>query len=91
MMSYEVSKDVCLASQTVVDTDNTRIAVEVKQYNGGDVKVSIERSVKTKKGEWKFAKLRRLAADEVQPVAVGLAWATTQVKAITGKTATKAA
>jgi len=80
---YDKSKDATLAEKTVIDTDNNRVTVSVKQYNGGEIKVSIDRSVKTKAGEWKFAKLRRLTVDEVQPVAVGLAWATTQVTAIT--------
>jgi len=80
-MSYEVSKDAVLASKTVVDTGATKIIVAVKQYNGGEVKVSIDRSVKTKKGEWKFARLRRLAADEVLPVCEGLTWASTTLAA----------
>ncbi len=80
-MSYEVSKDATLASKTVVDTDSTRIDVAVKQYNGGEIKVSIDRTIKTKKGEWKFAKLRRLAADEVLPVCEGLTWASTTLAA----------
>lgn len=78
---YESSKDATLASKTMVDTDATRITVAVKQYDGGEVKVSIDRSVKTKKGAWKFAKLRRLTADEVQPVAEGLTWACTTLAA----------
>ncbi len=80
-MTWEASKDVTLASKTVVDTESNRITVAVKQYDGGEVKVSIDRAVKTKKGEWKFAKLRRLKADEVKPVAEGLAWACTTLAA----------
>ncbi len=82
-MTWEASKDVTLASRTVVDTESNRIEVAVKQYDGGEVKVSIDRAVKTKKGEWKFAKLRRLKADEVQPVAEGLTWASTTLAEVT--------
>jgi len=78
---YESAKDATLASKIVVDTGATQITVAVKQYDGKEVKVSIDRAVKTKKGEWKFAKLRRLAADEVLPVCEGLTWASTTLAA----------
>lgn len=78
---FDASKDKTLAEKTVLDTGNTRLTVSVKQYNGGEIKVSIDRAVKTKAGEWKFSKLRRLAADEVLPVAEGLTWASTTLAA----------
>lgn len=78
---FDASKDVTLASKTVVDTDSNRLTICVKQYNGGAVKVSIDRTVKTKAGAWKFAKLRRLTADEVLPVCEGLTWASTTLAA----------
>lgn len=78
---FDASKDVTLAEKTVMDTGTTRLVVAVKQYNGGEIKVSLDRSVKTKAGEWKFAKLRRLAADEVLPICEGLTWASTTLTA----------
>ena len=78
---FDASLDVTLAEKTVMDTGQARLTVCVKQYNKGEIKVSIDRTIKTKKGEWKFTKLRRLAADEVLPVCEGLTWASTTLAA----------
>lgn len=78
---FDATKDKTLAEKTVLDTGDTRLTVAVKQYNGGQIKVSIDRTIKTKGGAWKFAKLRRLAADEVLPVCEGLTWASTTLAA----------
>jgi hypothetical protein len=79
---YEASKDQTLASKTVLETTDNRLTVSVCQYNGGEPKVTIQREVKTKAGAWKFAKLRRLTADEVLPVCEGLTWASTTLAAV---------
>lgn len=71
-MAFDETKDVVVDSVTVVENSNTRIMVQLCQYNGGAIKVGIKRE-NYSKGEWGFAKLGRMTAAEfIEVVPAGL-------------------
>jgi len=67
MPKYNNQLDKKIAAETK-DFGNTRITVGVFSYNEGEKKIQIVRENKTAAGEWRFAKLGRLAKDEAEGI-----------------------
>jgi hypothetical protein len=59
-MAYDASKDVTLAE---IENEDLGLCVHASQYNGGEVKVGIQRFY-IKNGERKWSKLGRLTLRE---------------------------
>lgn len=66
-MAYDASLD----QQVFVklwESDMGKITVSVFSYNNGPRKLQIVREVRSKEGEYSFAKLGRLAKNEIQGI-----------------------
>ena len=66
-MPYDTSLDAELFSKSF-DNDAGKIIVSVHSYRNGPKKMQIVREIKNRDGELTFAKLGRLAKDEVEGV-----------------------
>lgn len=66
-MPYDSNLDAQLFSR-FLDSDNGRILVSVYSYNNGPKKLQIAREIKDREGRLTFAKLGRLAKDEIEGI-----------------------
>ena len=66
-MPYDKSLDDQVFSKSW-DSDFTRITVSVFSYNNGPKKVQISRENKDNAGNYRFAKLGRMAKDELENI-----------------------
>jgi len=66
-MPYDKSLDV-ESFKEVKEFEDTRISVGVFSYNGGEKKLQLSRENMGQTGEWRFAKLGRMAKQEAQEV-----------------------
>jgi hypothetical protein len=66
-MPYDSSLDQQLFSKSC-DTASGRIVVSVYSYNNGPRKLQITREVRDKEGGFIFAKLGRLAKEEIEQI-----------------------
>jgi hypothetical protein len=74
-MAFDRSKDKLINSKLVFDDPQNRLTVAIYQYNGGEPKIQVQREVPSNGNDWKYAKMGRLAALEVEAVMDGMAWA----------------
>jgi len=66
-MPYDASMDQCLFSKNY-ENDMGRLTVGVHSYNNGPKKLQISRETRGTEGEFKFAKMGRLAKEELQAI-----------------------
>ncbi|NQT90023.1 MAG: hypothetical protein HQ558_02085 [Candidatus Omnitrophica bacterium] len=64
-MPYDRSMDESLFAKSI-DTENGRLTVSIYSYNKGPKKLQITRENKDMNGELRFAKMGRLAKDEIE-------------------------
>jgi len=66
-MPYDKALDV-ESFKEIKEFENTKIAVGVYSYNGGDKKLQISRENKDRTEEWRFSKLGRMTKEEAQEI-----------------------
>jgi hypothetical protein len=66
-MPYDKNLDEQLFSKAW-ETEGVRITVSIYSYNGGAKKLQISRENQNAEGEYRFAKLGRLAKDEAEGI-----------------------
>jgi predicted transcriptional regulator len=66
-MPYDSSLDEQLFSK-VWENENGKVAVSVYSYNNGPKKLQISREIKDRNGNFTFAKLGRLAKEELEGI-----------------------
>ena len=66
-MPYDSNLDECLFSKTY-ETEDSRVTVSIMSYNQGAKKLQLSRENRNAQGEFRFAKLGRLAKDEAEAI-----------------------
>lgn len=66
---FDPDKDECLAEVGRVQTPRGEILCRVMSYDGGDPKVQLNRTYRTKENEERFNNLGRLTGEEIPGVA----------------------
>ena len=66
-MPYDKSLDVETFKEAK-EFEETRIAVGVFSYNGGENKLQVSRENKTTTGDWQFVKLGRMTKEEAKEI-----------------------
>ena len=66
-MPYDSSLDEQLFSK-VWENENGKVAVSIYSYNNGPKKLQISREIKDRNGNFTFAKLGRLAKEELEGI-----------------------
>jgi len=64
-MPYDASMDQCVFSKNF-ENETGRLTVGIYSYNNGPKKLQISRETRSGEGELKFAKMGRLAKEELQ-------------------------
>ena len=64
-MPYDSSLDECLFTKSY-ETDTGRLSVSVFSYNKGNKKLQISRENRDAEGGFRFAKLGRMAKEEIE-------------------------
>ena len=66
-MPYDKSLDIETFKE-IKEFEDTRIAVGVFSYNGGEKKLQLSRENKTATGDWQFVKLGRMTKAETKEI-----------------------